>query len=114
MAQQVPLNNFKLIAITLASGSNLIYQETVDNISAIILSSQITNITGSDQTVTVKVQKSGSNAVTLLKDATIPPAESLNPFAGKVVLEKNDALYYITPVSGSLETVLSVLENAND
>lgn len=114
MAQQVPLNTFRLIAQTLDSGSNLIYQETVNNISAIILSSQITNITGSDQQVTVRVQKSGSNAVTLLKDATIPPAESLNPFSGKVVLEKGDALYYVTSISASLETVLSVLENAND
>lgn len=114
MAQTVPLNNFKLIAQTLDSGSNLIYQETVNNISAIILSSQITNITLSDKQVTVKVQKSGSSPVTLLKDATIPPSEALNPFSGKVVLEKNDALYYVTNISGSLETVLSILENAND
>jgi hypothetical protein len=38
--------------------------------------------------------------------------ESLNPFAGKVVLEKYDGLYMSTPVSGSLQIVLSVLENA--
>ena len=114
MAEQVPLNTFKLIAKTLDSGSNLIYQETTRNISAIILSSQISNITGADKTVTVKIEKSGSSAVTLLKNATIPPTEALNPFAGKVVLEKNDALYYITNTSASLETVLSVLENAND
>lgn len=114
MAQQVPLNNFKLIAKTLVSGSNLIYQESVNNISAIILSSQITNVVGNDQQITVRIQKSGSNAVTLLKDATVPPSESLNPFAGKLVLEKGDALYYVTSVSASLEAVLSVLENAND
>lgn len=114
MAEPVPLNRFRLIAKTLDSGSNSIYLETINNLSAIILSSQITNVTGIDQQVTVKVQKSGSSAVTLLKDATIPPNEALNPFSGKVVLEKNDELLYITNTSASLETVLSVLENAND
>jgi hypothetical protein len=40
--------------------------------------------------------------------------EALNPFPGKVILERNDALIMKTAVSGSLEVVLSVLENANN
>lgn len=116
MAQQIPLNTFKLITKTLDSGSNLIYSESVNNVSSIVLSSQITNIATASQQVTVKIQKSGSGEqVTLLHLATIPVNEALNPFAGKIVLEKNDALYYIlTGASGSLQTVLSVLENANE
>jgi hypothetical protein len=58
MAEPVPLNQFKLIATGLSSGSNLIYQETTRNISSIILSSQVSNLTGVDQTVSVKIQKS--------------------------------------------------------
>lgn len=115
MANTVPLNTFKLIAKVLNSGSNTIYQETVNNISAIILSTQISNVTNSDHRVTVKIQKSGSvPPITLLHNACIPPEESLNPLAGKVVLEKFDKLIFETPSSASLETVLSVLENAND
>jgi hypothetical protein len=116
MAPQIPLNTFKLIAKTLDTGSNLIYQESVNNVSSIVLSSQITNITTASQHVTVKIQKSGSaEQFTLLKLATIPVNEALNPFAGKIVLEKNDALYYVlTGASGSLQTVLSILENANE
>lgn len=110
----VPLNTFKLIATSLDSGSNTIYQETVNNISAIILSTQITNVSNTDQRVTVQIEKSGSAPITLLRNANIPPEESLNPLAGKVVLEQYDKLLFIAQQSASLETVLSVLENAND
>ena len=41
MADQLPLNRFRLVSVSLASGSNLIYQENLD-ISTIILSCQIT------------------------------------------------------------------------
>ena len=110
----VPLNTFRLVAVPLISGSNTIYQQITNNISAIILSAQITNISEADQRVTVQIEKSGSLPVTLLKNAVIPPEESLNPLAGKVVLEKTDKLLFIAESSGSLEAVLSVLENAND
>lgn len=110
----VPLNLFRLIAVSLASGSNTIYQELEKNVSSIILSTQITNISNIDQRVTVQVEKSGSLPVTLLKNGLIPPEESLNPLAGKVVLERRDKLVFITDTSGSLDAILSVLENAND
>jgi hypothetical protein len=110
----IPLNKFRVITKTLASGSNLIYQENID-ISTILLSAAITNVTGSVQTVTVQVQKSGSASLSsLLYDAYIPIGEALNPFPGKVILERNDALIMRTTQSGSLEVVLSVLENANN
>jgi hypothetical protein len=110
---QLPLNKFRLFATALDSGSNLIYRENLD-VSTIILSSQVTNVTSSLQRVSVYIEKSGSSfPITLLKNAAIPPEESLNPFAGKIVLEKYDALIMSTYESGSLEVVLSVLENAN-
>lgn len=112
MADTIPLNKFRLLTTTLASGSNLIYSSSLD-IAAILLSTQITNISSSNQTVSVKIQKSGSTSfTTLMKDGIVPPNESLNPLSGKVVLEKYDGFYMTTPVSGSLHVVLSVLENA--
>jgi hypothetical protein len=113
-APTVPLNTFKLVATKLNSGSNTIYQQLNNNVSAIVLSTQITNVSEVDQRTTVQIEKSGSLPVTLLKNAVIPPEESLNPFAGKVVLERYDKLVFIAQTSGSLEAVLSVLENAND
>jgi hypothetical protein len=112
----LPLNKFRLIATTLASGSNLIYRENLD-VASIILSAQITNVTGSMQAASVKIQKSGSienDAIFLVKDANIPVNESLNPIAGKIVLERYDGFVISTAESGSLQVVLSVLENANN
>lgn len=110
----LPLNKFRLLTSTLASGSNLIYREDIDA-STIVLSAQITNMTGTTQRVDVTIQKSGSlSQTTLLRNAAIPPEESLNPLSGKVVLERYDGLYFNTSTSGSLEAVLSVLENANN
>ena len=114
MSTTLPLNKFRLLTSTLASGSNLIYRENIDA-STIILSAQITNMTGTVQRVDVAIQKSGSNAqTTLLRNAAIPPEESLNPLSGKVELERYDGLYFNTTISGSLQAVLSVLENANN
>ncbi len=108
----LPLNKFRLITANLVSGSNTIYQENID-VATILLSCQITNITGSIQTCDVAIAKSGSAAeINLLKNGLIPVNESLNPLAGKIVLEKNDAFIVKTSVSGSLDVVLSVLENA--
>jgi hypothetical protein len=108
----LPLNKFRLITANLISGSNIIYQENID-VATILLSCQITNITGSTQTCDIAIQKSGSlSQINLLKNGIIPVDESLNPLAGKIVLEKNDAFVIKTSISGSLDVVLSVLENA--
>jgi hypothetical protein len=108
----LPLNKFRLITANLISGSNIIYQENID-VATILLSCQITNIIGSTQTCDIAIQKSGSlSQINLLKNGIIPVDESLNPLAGKIVLEKNDAFVIKTSVSGSLDVVLSVLENA--
>jgi hypothetical protein len=115
MAEAIPLNEFVLLALPLVSGSNIIYQNQTKDVSAIILSTQIANITAFDRQVSVKVQKSGSaTMVTLFNNFNIPPNEALNPLSGKLVLQKYDALIFQTNLNNSLEAVLSVLENAND
>lgn len=110
----VPINRFRVITKTLDSGSNTVYQENID-VSAILLSAAVTNVTSSLQRVDVLVQKSGSVSPTyLLYNSPIPVGESLNPFPGKVIIEKNDALIMKTPASGTLHVVVSILENATD
>ncbi len=109
----LPLNKFRLIGVKLNSGDNTIYQEDLE-VATIILSCQISNMTGSTQYVTVKIEKIDEigNPYTLVKDAPIPAKEALNPFTGKIVLERNDKLIFNTTNTGTLEAVLSVLENA--
>ena len=110
----IPLNKFRLMTAHLVSGSNIIYQENID-VSTIVLSCQITNLTSSTKTTSVQLQKSGSlNTVTLLNTGYIPPYESLNPLSGKVVLERNDAFIVSTSQTSTLDVILSVLETANN
>lgn len=114
MATQIPINRFKVLASVLTSGSNTIYEVTED-VAAILLSAAVTNVTSSLQSVDVKVQRSGSlTSYYLLYNSPVPVGEALNPFPGKVILEKNDSLIMQTNESGSLHVVLSVLENATD
>ena len=110
----IPLNKFRLLSQNLASGSNLIYSSSID-VSTIVLSTQITNIVNTNKSVSVIVQKSASNSqIILIKDAVIPPSESLNPLSGKLVLERYDQLIMTTNSGSTLDVVLSVLENANN
>jgi hypothetical protein len=107
------LNTFKLILSGLDSGSNVIYEEPIFDVSTIILSAHIANLTLESQRITIKLQKKEGKLVTMLKNAAVPPEESLNPFTGRVVLEQGDKFIVETPVSGAMEIALSILENAN-
>lgn len=108
----IPLNNFVLVTKTLDSGSNLIYSSSLD-VASILLSSQVTNISTGSQTLSVSVRKSGSASdVYLAYDVPVPVNDSYNPFSGKIVLEKYDTLYMNSSVSGSMQVVLSILQNA--
>lgn len=109
---KIPLNTFKLFLSPLVSGSNVIYQENTVDVSAIILSLHLTNLTEEYQRATVKIQKNAT-VTTLIKNAIIPPEEALNPFNGRVVLEKGNALIVETEVDNVLDSTLSMLENAN-
>lgn len=110
----IPLNKFRLLASTLVSGSNLIYSSSLD-VSTIVLSCQVTNKSATTQFTSVQIAKSGSAELyTLMLNGAIPVSESLNPLAGKLVLEKGDSFYLTSNSSGSLDAVLSVLENANN
>lgn len=115
MAQQVqiPLNTFKLITDTLSAGQNTVYQESVNDISAIILSIQVCNTSAVLQRVGVKIQK-GATQTYIIKNAAIPAEEVLNPLSGKIVLEQGDALIMETDTAGVLDATVSILENAND
>jgi hypothetical protein len=112
MAETIPLNKFRLLTAELQSGNNLIYSSSLD-VATILLSTQITNITSSNQIISVVIQKSGSlSNIVLMNSASVPPDESLNPLAGKIVLEKHDSFMMNTQETGKLHVVLSVLENA--
>lgn len=111
-APLIPLNTFRLILTAIPSGSTAVYQSPT-NVSAIMLSAHITNTTLTPYKATVKLQKGGT-IVSMVRNATIPGEETLNPFTGRVVLEEgNQFIIESAAPSGSLEVSLSILENAN-
>jgi len=113
MANELPLNKFRLVSTTLTGGKDQIYI-TPDSVTAIVLSCQVAN-TGPDiETITATVERSGSSQeFVILKDGRIPIGDALNPLTGKLVLEAGD-VFYISGSSINLDSVLSVLENANE
>jgi len=113
MAELIPLNNFRLLLKPLESGSNVLYQETTNNVDTIILSLHLANKTETIKRVTVKLQNDDFTT-TLIKNAPVPPEDAINPFAGRVVLEFGNSLIVETDTSGSIDSSLSILENANE
>lgn len=111
---QIPLNNFENISEILKSGENLIYQETEKDLTAIVLSVQITNVSMSDHFTSVFIQRSDGRKVYYLYEAIVPPNGALNPLGGNTVIKKGDALIIETSVDDALHANLSVLENANE
>ena len=113
MATTIPLNNFRLILTPLSSGSNSIYQETVNDVDTIVLSLHLSNKTETLKRVTVKLQNDSYTA-TIVKNAPIPPEDTLNPFSGRITLEKGNSLIVEAPEDDAIDAALSVLENANE
>jgi hypothetical protein len=113
MANELPLNKFRLVSRTLTGGRDLIYTAP-EAVTAIVLSCQVANTGSEIETITATVERSGSlQEYVILKDGRIPNGDALNPLTGKLVLEVGDALY-ISGSSVNLDSVLSVLENANE
>jgi len=114
MATPPPINKFVSVVRSLDSGSVLIYSQSLD-VSAIVLSTTVTNISSSVNYLTVSLQKSGSNiSFPVLYQYPIPPSQSLNPISGKLIVERYDSLMMSIANTGSFKIVLSVLENANN
>lgn len=110
---EIPLNKFRLLSKKLTGGKDEIFA-TPAAVTAIVLSCQIANTGNEVETITATVQRSGSSdEFTILKNGKIPIGDALNPLTGKLVLETGD-LFFISGSSINLDSVLSVLENANE
>jgi hypothetical protein len=110
---EIPLNKFRLVSKKLTGGKDEIYSTPV-GVTAIVLSCQIANTSGNLETITTTIQRSGSlDEFIIIKDTPVPANDALNPLTGKLVLEVGDT-FYISGSSTDLDTVLSVLENANE
>lgn len=95
------------------SGSPTTVTATVGSgATATVIGLSFANITGSNQTVSAKVNKSGGDTGFLIKDATVLPGGALAVVGGdqKVVLEAGDSITAYASNSSAIDTVISYLE----
>ena len=86
--------SYKSIASKLiTSGSTFIYSGS-NGATTLLKSIYCSNITGSDSTIDVYVQKSGSaDNVYIIKEALLPIQSSLQPITEPIILEEHDSLF---------------------
>lgn len=106
------LNIFKTVTADLITQGAELYTAPA-GYSAIVLSAQISNITGTTQTVTMSVLNDDSTETELIKDFEIPGNDSASALVGKLVLETGLGIQASAGANGALKIVLSILESKN-
>jgi hypothetical protein len=107
------LNVFKTITANLTTNSNVIYTAPALKTS-IILSLQVTNITGSTANTTFFHSTASNQLVELCKDFEIPSKDAASILTGKLVLETGQKIVAQAGANVALKLVMSLLETAND
>jgi hypothetical protein len=107
------LNVFKTVTANLITSANVIY--TAPSLrTTIILSLQVTNVSGSTANTTVYHSTVGNQYVELCNNFEIPVNDSASILGGKLVLETGQKLVAKAGANAALRLVMSLLETAND
>lgn len=106
------VNIFKNINRNLTIAGETIYTVPLAY-SGIILSAQISNITGSTQSFSMYVVNLDTSTVSLVTDFDVPGYDSASALVGKLVLEPGQGLFVSASDDTSLKLVVSLLESQN-
>lgn len=106
------LNVFKTVTYDLDTNVTEIYTAPA-LYSAIVLSAQITNVTGSTALATMSVLSPDSTETELIKDFPVPGYDATSALVGKLVLETDHGLTIRASTNGALKITLSILESKN-
>jgi len=105
-------NTFKVVnfaAEPASSGTPYVVYTAASSTTTIILGLVLSNISTSQVTATVTLDKNSGDDVELITNAPIPAGSSLELLAGnKVVMETSDALK--VSASGATDVCLSIME----
>lgn len=107
------LNVFKTITANLKTTSNVIYTAPVLK-TCIVLSMQVTNVTGNTVSTTFFHSTSANVLTELTKDFDVPTKDSASVITGKLVLETGQKVVASCSSNDALKLVMSILETAND
>lgn len=107
-----PLNTFKTVTALLTTSDQVIYTTPL-GMTSIILMAQVTNVAGSDATVTFGLTGADSTYTELVKNFDVPVADAASVLTGKLVVEQNGTLHALASANNRLKITLSVLESLN-
>lgn len=81
--------------------------------SGIVLSAQISNVTGTPQSFTMLVVNVDLSSRSLVTNFTVPGNDAASALVGKLALEPGQKLFFSASDDTSLKLVMSVLESQN-
>ena len=118
MATLVPLNTFKTITANITTNNQILYTTPVET-ATIILTAQVSNLTGTAANVTFihrsNVLVGGSRVITdtdLVKNFEIPARDASSVIVGKIVLEEDQAILVRGGANAQMQILLSLLETS--
>jgi hypothetical protein len=107
------LNVFRTVTKSVGTSLDSVYAAP-SAYTGIVLSSQVTNASDSDITLTFTIQDSASaSTVELLSQFIIPGRDSLNATSGKLVVSANGILKMQASKANKLKAVVGILESLN-
>ncbi len=121
MAEQLPLNDFKLFNKTLIQDQDVEIYEVPETVTGVVLACQITNTSNELQTVDVFVKRGSlstqvvsgdldeGDEFPLIIEGQIPAKDVFNPLVGRLILEQTDR-FFINGSSNEIKVNFSVLE----
>jgi hypothetical protein len=112
MAQNIPLNVFKTIALPVTTVANTVYTCPA-GVTTVVLLAQVSNVnTSSYVDVTASYTRNG-NVTRLIANTEIPTEDATSMLLGKLVLEAGDGFRISSSANNSAELTLSILETSN-
>lgn len=123
----LPLNQFKTKTAVITSSTTATVYTAPIGVTAIILMTQLTNISTETHTVTFEHYRnlpvlpdaqgngaqSSSTVTKLVQDYMIPPADAASLTMGKLIIESLDSVRCYADAGGVFNLTMSVLETAN-
>ena len=104
------INSFKNYTANVTTVNTTVYTAPT-GYTSIILMAQVANITGSQQTVTFKLNN--GTTTNLVYNLPVPNNDAVNALTGKLVLETGDSVSIAAGANNALQLTLSVLESLN-
>lgn len=108
---QAQVNVFKTITTTVGLSTVGIYTAPIAY-TGVILLAQVTNTGSTTETISFNYRRSGVD-VPIVEDLAIPPSDTANLLAGKLVVETGDSLSIVGTNGTDLKYISSVLETSN-